>query len=195
MTAPSFRYWDSVQPGSFLKHDWENPSRAWATDKAIGEAVKADGTVLEVGPGPGVDYERHFREAVKSFAIRYSAYEGSQTLQDALQRRFPESTWHWRPLHMLPPQSAAVIYARHVLEHQPALEPALTTLLNAARVAVVLTWYRPPADHAFGEVWEDVPCNTWNRTEVLRSVKAAGFKLSTKKLFPSGDEAWILRRK
>jgi len=194
-TDPNFRYWDSVDPETFLDHDWQNPSRAWATEHAIAAAAQGDGTLLEVGPGPGVDYDRHFRAAVQADRIRYKAYEGSENLCNALRLRFPESSWHWAKISDLEPGIADVVYARHVLEHQPALEPALGLLLAAARKTVVLTWYRPPGPSAFGEIWEGVPCQTYARPEVMARLAAAGFQIVDHQSFPtSGDETWVLQR-
>lgn len=192
MTAVNFGYWDSVQPESFLAHDWENPSRQWATRQAIDLAK--GGTLLEVGPGPGVDYDRYFRGAVQAEQLRYIAYEGSENLCSSLQSRYPESSFHWAKISDLQPKIADVVYARHVLEHQPALEPALGQLLNAARSFVVLTWYRPPGPTAFGEVWEGVDCQTYQRAEVLKQLTAHGFGIAEQSAFPSGDEAWVLTR-
>jgi hypothetical protein len=200
MTAPSFTYWNSVDPTTFLDHDWENPSREWAAERAI-EAAKG-GSLLEVGPGPGVDYRNHFRHAVAMGRFQYIGYEGSWTLFDALQNRFPEVRFCNATIADLPPLSADVVYARHVLEHQPALEPALGSILAAARRTVVLTWYRPPADRAIDHVWNDVHCQTYARNDVMESVAAAGFGIVESERFPSvaarsfrsGDEAWVLER-
>jgi hypothetical protein len=196
MTAPNFRYWDSVNPATFLDHDWENPSRAWATERALEAAVAGDGTLTEVGPGPGVDYERHFREYALAGLIKYRAHEGSRTLCEALRERFAESTWRNLTLSDLPPLSADVVYARHVLEHQPDLQPALSLVLAAARRVVVLTWYRPPGA-ARSEVWEGVHCHTFDRSRVKAELHAAGFDITARQVFPgeSSDEAWVLTRR
>lgn len=186
--SPNFHFWNSVDPTQFLVHDWENPSRQWAAEKAV--AMAHGGDLLEVGPGPGVDYTRSFRDA----AVRYHAYEGSQTLHDALRQRYPDVDWHLGVIADLAPLSADVVYARHVLEHQPTLEPAFGQLLAAARRAAVITWYRPPAALAFHEVWAGVHCHTFARESVLQSVVIAGFRLEVAELFDSGDECWVLER-
>jgi hypothetical protein len=199
MTAtPDFRYWNSVDPASFLDHDRANPSRAWATKAAAAEAKKGDGTLLEVGPGGGMDYEKYFSKAK---GITYTGLEGSQSLHAALQTRFPDAAWRNDLLTNLEPLSADVVYARHVMEHQPALEPALGLVLGAARHACVLTWYRPPGPQAFHEIWEGVYCHTYERAAVLKAVEAAGFVIAKSANFPpevptlpEGDEAWLLKR-
>ncbi len=197
MTAsPDFRYWNSVDPSSFLDHDWKNPSRQWACREAI-KAAKG-GTLLEVGPGQGLDYDKYFSKAK---GVTYSAYEGSQTLHDSLQQRFPAATWVNGLITDLQPLSADVVYARHVMEHQPALEPALGLVLGAARHVCVLTWYRPPGPVAYHEVWEGVYCHTYQREQVLKAVEAHGFTIAKSENFPpevatlsEGDEAWLLKR-
>lgn len=195
MTVPDFRYWDSVEPSTFLEHDWANPSRVWATTEAI-KAAKG-GSLLEVGPGPGVDYERAFSKAE---GIDYAGWEGSGNLCAALRVKYPDAAWVHGQIADLGEESADVVYTRHVLEHQPALEPALSQLLGAARKAVVLTWYRPPGPVAFFEVWEGVHCQTFQREEVMQSVAAAGWKISKRQTFPTqpggvegGDEGWVLK--
>jgi hypothetical protein len=200
MISPNFTYWNGVDPATFLNHDWENPSREWACEVAIKAA--AGGTLLEVGPGPGVDYGNHFQHAVLTGRVAYTGYEGSRTLYDALRSRFRESAWENLTIADLPPSGADVVYARHVMEHQPALDPALGQLLNAARRVVVLTWYRPPAREAIVHIWEGVHCQTYERNQVLDVVARAGFRIAAQRRFPSvaarnfrsGDEAWVLER-
>lgn len=195
-TNPDFTYWNSVDPASFLDHDWQNPSRQWACNAAI-EAANG-GTLLEVGPGPGVDYERYFREYQKAGLLQYAAYEGSQNLCTDLRKRFPEAQWHCQTIADLKLLSFDVVYARHVMEHQPALQPALGLVLGAARHTVVLSWYRAPGPTAFHEVWEGVHCQTYQRQAVLRAVAQAGFRITEEQKFETahnpGDEAWVLER-
>lgn len=190
-TGPNFRYWNSVDPAHFLEHDWQNPSRPWAAERAIEAALRAPSqSLLEIGPGPGVDYARVFSKA----AIRYLGVEGSATLYEALRSRFPEAEWRNLTIADLAPLSADVVYARHVLEHQPALEPALGQVLAAARSAVVLTWYRPPGPVAVHEVWEGVDCRTYRRADVFEGIARAGFRLTECQGFFGGDEGWVLER-
>jgi hypothetical protein len=186
--SPDFGYWNSVNPAEFLAHDWENPSRKWAAEAAVKAAN--GGELLEVGPGPGVDYDRYFRTA----ALTYTGVEGSANLFTALCARFPDGRWANGTIADLPALSADVVYARHVLEHQPALEPALSQLLGAARHAVILTWYRPPGPVAFHEVWRGVHCRTFARADVFAAIDRARFRLVDSKGFFSGDEAWVLNR-
>jgi methyltransferase family protein len=186
--TPDFRYWNSVDPAHFLEHDWQNPSRVWATAKAIGAAK--NGTLLEVGPGPGVDYERHFAAS----GVPYVGWEGSTNLCKALRFRFPEATWVNGDLSAIPAALADVVYARHVMEHQPALDPALGWLLGAARGTVVLTWYRPPDLTAYSDYWEGVHCHTFARADVLQAIERHGFRIMEQQTFASGDETWVLVR-
>jgi hypothetical protein len=200
-TTPDFRYWNSVDPSSFLAHDWENPSRQWAAEKAID--LVGRGTIIEVGPGQGLDYERYFRPRELAAQFSYIGYEGSLNLCTALRDRYPGKQWHNEALTDIPPQSAGVVYVRHVLEHQPALEPALGAILAAARRYVVLTWYRQPAVRAIDHVWNGVHCQTYARSDVMEAVAAAGFRLAESQRFPSvaarsfrsGDECWVLERR
>jgi len=184
--APDFTYWDGVDPAHFLETDWANPSRQWAAGKAI-EAAKG-GTLLEVGPGPGVEYADWFSKS----AVQYTGVEGSANLFRALCERFPETSWVHGQIAGLPAFSADVVYARHVLEHQPTLEPALGTLLAAARSAVLLTWYRPPGPVAFHEVLRGVYRHTYEREAVLGQIALHGCRVAESQSFPTGDECWVM---
>jgi hypothetical protein len=191
--APDFRYWNAVDPSLFLQHDWENPSRVWAAGKAI--AAASGGTLWEIGPGQGLDYERHFRRHVVAHGLTYVGVEGATTLHAALCERFPESAWLNATIADLRPQTADVVYVRHVMEHQPALEPALGQLLGAARLAIVLTWYRPPSAQPISDTWKGVPCHTYEQGAVRERITAAGFRVTEIRSFVgTQDETWVLER-
>lgn len=197
-TAPRFDYWEAQEPTSFLAHDHEAPSRAVAASLTL-ERLALVGSVpllLEVGPGPGVDYERFFRPAVLRGAVRYVGVEGTANLCTSLGRRFPEAEWRRQTIMDLQPQSADVVYVRAVLEHQLALEPSLGQLCAAARHALVLTWYRPPAAEARCD-WYDltpgIPAQTYRRSDVLEAVARSGFRLAQERMVGT-DAIWDLVR-
>jgi hypothetical protein len=192
-TTVDFSWWERQDAHTFLAHDWDNPARGSATAAAIALAKHHGGALLEVGPGNGVDYANAFRAHVLAGTLRYTGVEGTHTFFAALAEKHPEATWEHRALADLAPLSADVVYARHVLEHQPALVPALPTLLAAARHAVVLDWYRPPADVSVYSMWENVHFHTFARAEVLRVVAESGFLLARMERVDH-DEVWQLER-
>jgi hypothetical protein len=189
-----FDWWERQDPATFLDFDRAHPSRAIACAAAIDLASKCDGhhDLLEAGPGSGIDYATTF-EAVDGIRIRYTGYEPTRRFLDSLCARFPQTAFINGQIAEIPSQAADVVYARHVLEHQPGLQPALGQLLAAARHAVVITWYRPPADVASCGWADDVPCHTYVRADVLAGVESAGYAVS--RIEPvDGNEVWILER-
>ena len=184
-------WWEQQDAASFLSFNWSHPSRAWATEQALTLAMAHGGGILEVGPGSGVDYARAFRAPVIKGDITYTAYEPTRAFHVALQAAYPEAVWVNAPCYDLAPRSASVIYARAVLEHQSALRPALDCLLLAARHAVVIDWYRPPADVASCDVVGGVPCHTYARADVLRVLALHNATVSTTHAV-DGNDVWLI---
>jgi hypothetical protein len=194
----SFRWWDEQskrEPERFLEHDFINQSRQHATNLVIELAQEFFGTVIEVGPGQGYDYEHYFRSAVEQGRLAYKGVEGSEGLRSALQQRFPEVPWQHGLLASLLPSSADVLYARHVFEHQADLASSMRAFLNAANHAAVICWYRPPSLTPKSEIWQDIPHQTWYRPDVFVCVERAGFEVALCDEMTQGDEVWVLRRK
>lgn len=188
----NFSYWDTVDPAKFLSDDWGNPSRAWAASQIADAVKRGASSMVEIGPGRGVDYAW----LISKLPIAYSGWEGSRGLFEFLVRKYPDGKWECRPLLDLPAKSFDLVYARHVLEHQPNLEPSLSTLLAAARMAVVIVWYRPPDEtglREYSEV-ERVHYNTYRRDEVLSIVAANGWRVAAEVMFePSPSNlGWVL---
>lgn len=187
-----FSYWNGVDPDQFLADDWDNPSRAWA-GAAVRMAIESGShTMVEVGPGPGVDYLRRFRQSVFDGKLFYTGCEGSSKLCAALRKKYPEANWRNQPLTGLLPRSFDIVYAKAVLEHQPALEPSLSCLLNAAKRFAILIWYRPPADEAISSVQDGVYYQTFRRDEVLGVVARSGWRIVEEMTFSSGNVGWRL---
>jgi hypothetical protein len=202
--APDFTFWEGADPETFLAHDHESPVRAYATARAIALAEACPdrpGLLGELGPGPGVDYERAFRMAVSTGAIEYVGVEGTKHFVDSLRARFPNVGWHHGLATDLAPEEFDVLYAKDVFEHQPSLTPALTAALAAARYAAVIVWYRAPTDGPPSrEMWRGVDCVTWPRPLVLQVVTEAGFwvvetvDFPGNATWPAGHQCWTLER-
>lgn len=194
----SFRWWDEQSkrdPAQFLEHDFGNASRAVATRTAIELAQQFFGTLIEIGPGQGYDYENYFRPAVEAGYIAYKGVEGSEGLRSALQQRFPEVPWQQGLIANLVPRSADVLYARHVFEHQADLAASMKGFLGAATHAAVICWYRPPSMQPKSEIWQDIPHQTWYRPTVVQTIDLAGFDIARTEVMHQGDEVWELRRR
>lgn len=197
-TRPNFIYWNATDPAGFLADDWENPSRIWAGLK-VREAIAGGAcSLVEVGPGPGIDYERQFRALVKDGKLYYTGFEGSSNFCQNLADKFPESVWRNLQILDLPPGGFDVVYEKAVLEHQPCLEPCFSTLLAAARRHVVIIWYRPPHDAPFVHAIGPDGCHycTFNLSDVLALVERAGWKVIEQKHFENPvNEGWVLGRR
>lgn len=188
-----FSYWDKVDALSFLADDWENRSREWAGKTVASLVERGAKTMVEVGPGAGVDYARHFYPLVQAGRLYYTGFEGSAGLCRALQQKYPAAMWQNVPIESLPERAFDVAYARHVLEHQPTLEPALSKLLGAAVSHAIIVWYRPPAAAAFAEydAANNVYYQTFERAAVLKSVEAAGFELAEERSVEPPHSGWV----
>lgn len=187
-----FAYWNSVDPDRFLADDWDNPSRMWAGSVIRMASESGCRTMVEVGPGPGVDYDRQFRQMVFDGKLFYTGYEGSSKLCAALRQKYPEADWRNEPLDDLPQRTFEIAYVKAVLEHQSALEPSFSRILASARRLVILIWYRPPAGEPISSVQDGVYYQTFRRVDVLRVVAEAGWKIAEEVSFASGNLGWRL---
>lgn len=202
VARPDFTYWDNVDRGKFLSHDWANQSRHWATAQAVALALwyRSYPKVVEIGPGGGFDYRNFFRSFVKRQLINYMGIEGSTGLCAGLRSEFPEVAWYNQTLDELPENCADVLYVRHVLEHQPELEPALMALFRAAPI-IVLTWYRPPSTEPRTDMNGAIHCHTFDRGQVMDLVSRSRHRITSSVQCHSGrdngnnfDEVWVLQR-
>lgn len=187
-----FSYWNTVDPSLFLADDWDNPSRAWAGSVIRMAAESGCHTMAEVGPGPGVDYERQFRQSVFDGKLFYTGFEGSRKLCAALRQKFPEADWRNQPLIELPQRAFDIVYSKAVLEHQPSLEPSLSHLLASAKRLAIIIWYRPPAAEAISSVTDGVYYQTFRRGDVLGVIAEAGWRIADEVAFASGNLGWRL---
>ena len=152
--------------------------------------------MVEVGVGSGVDYERQFKPLSIKKALTYIGWEGSTNFCNSLRSRYPEARWVCAPLQALPSKSFDIIYARHVLEHQPELQPGLHALLESALHRVFIVWYRPPhTGAAMHDCVDGVHYNTFNRAAVVDAIEVAGWRIHEETTTPGdGNLCWELRR-
>lgn len=166
--------WEQMDPTTFLTEDATNPARALAAEIIKGHTPC---TMIEVGPGTGIDYELHFSrmsgldyhgiEACKRFVERLVALHGNH---------FSAGTFA-----SLKYRSADVLYTKATLEHQPGFKFGLGQMFNAARRAVVINWYRPlmnkgPAKISFSE-GDQLHYNQYVLSDVRALATAMGWKL------------------
>lgn len=192
MTHPiDTTWWEQQDAAQFLAPNKDHPSRAIGTDAAL-ELVRY-GLLVEVGPGTGIDYARAFQPHVLHGTLDYVGWEVTAKFCDHLRAHYPEATWHHAPLQHLLPLSCDVIYARAVLEHQTDPLAALGVLCDAARVGLVLDWYRPPADAQSFSWCGSVPCHTLRRDAAEAVLAAHGCTLTSTHAV-GGNEVWLVER-
>ena len=118
----------------------EHPSRAFAAQLVgVGESV------LDVGCGPGVNYE-----VLASFG-RASSYVGVDTAEGAIEiarRRYPTGDFRVADADSLLPefgkQCFDVVLVRHVLEHLPDFQTVLSQAIDVSRRLAVFVFFLTP---------------------------------------------------
>lgn len=122
-------------------------------------------TVLECGSGLCIDYQRFFAHQNPK-AVRYDAIDVTPrlvTLGRSLGANVREAS-----IEAIPAKDGAyeMVYCRHVLEHLPGYEAALTEMLRvASRFAIAILWRTRPTgeDTIEYNTVHDVP-NTYHNT-------------------------------
>jgi hypothetical protein len=130
-------FWENVDADVFLSEDAENPARSLAA--AIIEAYLPC-SMIEIGPGPGTDYFRHFSMLP---GLSYRGIEGCRKFAARLIRLAGSDLFVHGTFTDLKPCCVDVAYTKATLEHQPDFRWSLKQMLLAARRAVVINWYRP----------------------------------------------------
>jgi hypothetical protein len=194
-----FDYWDQVDKDIFLASDRDNPARAfvanWVSDFCRHNEGRVMPTMLEVGPGPGIDYERFYRNMVKSGMLGYAMIDGSAGMCDFLRKKFPEAMVATATFENLVEGGTDIVYTKALFEHQPELETPLRQFLAAGKRLAIVNWYRPPADEEVFTVGKD-KCiyATWKREDVLRIGRECGWGEPEITAFDNGNEVWIWRK-
>ena len=199
----NFAIWSQVNVSTFLEDDRANPAR-----KAASEAIEAvvrqpivrskkSFSVLEIGPGNGIDYQDHFSKLEASKLISYEAYEPSPKLRAEFQRRCPQAKVRNATFAQLKPKSWSCIYVKAVFEHQPEIVAPLKAVLDAAVKLVVINWYLPPDDELakieLNEA-EQVYYNIYPKSLVSQIIAEAGWTLREHKPEGSLNTLYILTR-
>lgn len=123
-------------PGVGIDH----PSRAFVASR-----VRPGESVLDVGCGPGVTYEvlrAHGR------AAGYVGVDSSAPMLDVARERYPAGDFRAGSALTLKAQfgraSFDIVVVRHVLEHLPDFEPAMTQAIAVARRLALFVFFLTP---------------------------------------------------
>ena len=145
-------YWEGL-PSSYLETFMHagavgtaHPSRRF-----VAELVGGDESVLDVGCGPGANYE------VLASLGRVASYVGvdaSERAVDVAHARYPSGDFRVvdaaRITGTFGRRSFDVVLVRHLLEHLPDFEPVLEDAIMAARCLAVFVFFLTPRDLPFG---------------------------------------------
>lgn len=103
--------------------------------------VENPGSVLDVGCGPGVEYEGIVRAGL---SVRYTGVDVTSQMIDVAKSKFPDAKWIVGDIYDLPfpDRSFELVMCRAVLEHLPDYTGALKELNRVARRLVLITLYR-----------------------------------------------------
>lgn len=77
---------------------------------------------------------------------RYVGVDINPLAVDHARKQFPDGRWNVADITQDAPliKSADIVYSQHVLEHCPALSPALDYMLQTARSTVLYIFFNPP---------------------------------------------------
>jgi SAM-dependent methyltransferase len=124
----------------------DHPSRIFAV-----QLVRARETILDIGCGAGVNYEVL---AAAGLAAGYVGVDSSEPSVDIARELYPQGDFRVGNAHELVRQFGArsfdVVHMRHVLEHLPDFEEAMTQALAVARRLAIFIFFLTPRHLPFG---------------------------------------------
>lgn len=124
----------------------EHPSRHFVTS-----LIGTNETVLDVACGAGASYETLH---VAGKASRYVGVDSSEPTIEVARELYPSGTFHVGEAEALVrqfgPESFDVVIVRHVLEHLPDFEPAMSEAIAVSRRVVFFVFHLAPRSLPFG---------------------------------------------
>jgi SAM-dependent methyltransferase len=140
-------YWDRLDhaylrdeflrsPEEGVEHPARRFVRAWLEDHP--------GLVLlDIGCGPGVEYEGFIRYCTP---VRYIGMDASHKMRRAFHERFPNADIRGGNITRIPLSRDAVdiVLARHILEHVKDYHDALKECLRVSRAYVIAILFKEP---------------------------------------------------
>jgi SAM-dependent methyltransferase len=144
----------------FLDFNKDAPARHYTRKLIMNWAAAGQvGSILEIAFG-GLHEYRAMRSQLKDLNISYFGVDWTEKFVVHAQSEFPECRWMQGDIvRGVSVDSADVVYSQHMLEHLPALEPALSNMLRLARKKLVNIFFIPPKPFPNYEVvnWEKFP--------------------------------------
>ena len=107
------------------------------------ELVEDGWSFLDVGCGPGIEYENLFA-ANRLARVRYKGIDYSENFIKACKANFPNADFEVQNALSLqePDKSWDLVLLRHVLEHCPGYERPIREAFRVARKLIVINMYK-----------------------------------------------------
>jgi len=141
-TLGDYRYWDTIQISLKFEKGLNRVSRDYYLD--IAKRYEAE-SFLDLGCGFGETYNLFVQNGVK---LRYVGMDVTRKFIDICKERYPEAEFMTGEIQNVPFPDASfdLVSCRCVLEHLPESEPAIMEMARVSAKAVVIVWFRWPAE-------------------------------------------------
>jgi ubiquinone/menaquinone biosynthesis C-methylase UbiE len=142
-------------------------------------------TVLDVGCGPGLDYELYLENKVD---IDYTGIDACEGFIEYNQKVHPEAKFMFGKSYDLPfeDKSFDLVTSRHVLEHLKEVEPTIRELCRVGK-NVAITWFNRPGQENIILTEKGFYKNTYSDKKLRELIGSLGF-LITAQDFKAGDK-------
>jgi ubiquinone/menaquinone biosynthesis C-methylase UbiE len=193
-------WWDKniSNPGNYMRGHGDSvgvASRDWVLTQ-----IKDGESLLDVGCGPGVEYEnlvRHNRDVI------YRGVDFSQCFIDACHDMFPGGDFRFGDARKLEEadKSFDTVLLRHVLEHCPGYADPIAEACRVARKRVLIVMWRIPSvqPDRIQDLGDEGYCSDYNKSEFesyLRSFN--GHRTVLHAVFPNQKPhpncAWVIHK-
>ncbi len=136
-------------------------------------------SILEIAFG-GLHEYRFLREHLAATQTAYAGVDWTAHFIAHAQKEFPENRWTQGDIvRGVWVEGADLVYSQHMMEHLPALEPALSNMLRLAGKCLINIFFIPPKAFDCYEVvnWKQYPLyhNTYSIGHIEHVCRANGF--------------------
>lgn len=176
-----FLSWNKNSPA---RDQTRNFIETWCAGKQIK-------SILEIAFG-GLHEFRYLKDKIGD--VTYSGMDWTPHFIAAARREFPNNRWQQGDIvRGVTAEPADLVYSQHMLEHVPALEPALGNMLRLAKKKLINIFFLPLKAFDGYEVtnWKQFPLyhNTYSPGHVEHVCRANGFNCQW---FAHGEETVLL---
>jgi ubiquinone/menaquinone biosynthesis C-methylase UbiE len=144
------------------------------------DLIEEGQSVLDVGCGPGLDYEMYCENNSK---VRYTGIDICRGFIEYNKKIHPEGDFVFGRSYELPFAAKAFDFAtaRHVLEHLKEAEPTIKEMCRVARSVAIIWFILPRAkENIVFDERKRYYKNTYSKTKLESFIKDLGFNVSKK---------------